>query len=173
MIPLSERFWKFVDKSGDCWLWTGTINGAGYGTIGLGRKADGKGFAHRVSWELANGPIPNGLLICHRCDCKICVNPDHLFLGTHQDNVNDMIRKGRNNVGRTPARIASQPKGESHGRAKLTEPEVKEIIRGFYLDNKNKAQLAKQFGVSRATVRNIIKERNWKNVSKESALAGC
>lgn len=97
--PISERFWRHVDKSGECWIWTGAhqpfgkAHGAGYGNmnLGSGRYAP----THRVSWELHNGPIPNGLWVLHRCDNPKCVRPEHLFLGTQRDNARDMMKKRR------------------------------------------------------------------------------
>lgn len=87
-----KRFWDKVDKSGDCWEWAAACNSSGYGHI----KLDGAMIlAHRLSWILANGPIPDNLCICHTCDNRTCVNPDHLWLGTRADNNSDMTKKGR------------------------------------------------------------------------------
>lgn len=91
--PLAERFWRLVRKSEGCWLWVGKIEASGYGRIWIeGLKQEG---AHRVSWELHNGPITDGLFVLHRCDVKTCVNPEHLFLGTQLDNMRDRLAKGK------------------------------------------------------------------------------
>lgn len=165
--PLKERFLRFVlKKTSGCWIWTGTKNGSGYGTIGLGGKEEGKGFAHRVAWELFHGPIPKGMLVCHKCDVKLCVNPDHLFLGTYQDNVDDMVRKGRNLRGATwytKRMLETRPRGSKHGHAKLTERKVVQIRRLFATGH-NKAALARKFGVCRAMIRFIVNRRNWTHV---------
>lgn len=88
------RFWAKVQKSSGCWEWQACTNGAGYGIVGIGGKRVDR--AHRVSYRLHKGEIPAGLFVCHTCDNRRCVRPDHLFLGTNQDNVDDMVTKGRN-----------------------------------------------------------------------------
>lgn len=90
--PLEERFWRRVKKTDGCWEWTGGLLSSGYGACFVGAYSTG---AHRVSWELANGPIPDGLWVLHHCDNRPCVRPDHLFLGTVLDNNRDAIAKGR------------------------------------------------------------------------------
>lgn len=90
--PVAVRFWQNVQKTDTCWLWTGSVSGNGYGTIYADGKREG---AHRVAWMLANGAIPNGLLVRHKCDNPICVRADHLELGTGADNMRDMIERGR------------------------------------------------------------------------------
>lgn len=93
---LLERFWVQVDKSGDCWLWTGAKSPSGYGQFAVNRQPT---RVHRYSWELANGPIPAGLSVLHRCDVRNCLKPEHLWLGTAADNQRDMTEKGRGRVG--------------------------------------------------------------------------
>lgn len=96
--PLAERFWEKVRKSDGCWEWTGSRNAAGYGKLSEGAAGSPRLRAHRVSWELANGPVPAGLWVLHRCDNPPCVRPDHLWLGTRLDNMQDCARKGRINT---------------------------------------------------------------------------
>ena len=93
-IPLAVRFWAKVQKTDGCWLWTGGLKVAGYGGFYTDRRGRSV-LAHRVAWELTNGPIPEGLDCLHTCDTPSCVRPDHLFLGTHADNMQDAARKGK------------------------------------------------------------------------------
>lgn len=97
MRPPMERLMAKVSKHwlSGCWLWTGAKTHNGYGRIGRGRELEGTVLVHRLMWELSFGPVPDGRLVCHKCDVRNCVNPWHLFLGTAKDNTRDMFEKGR------------------------------------------------------------------------------
>lgn len=146
-----DRFWKYVQKTDTCWLWTGATHEFGYGVIrnSAGTKpANVK--AHRLSWEIHNGPIPDGLNVCHHCDNPPCVNPDHLFLGTDADNVADMIAKGRQVYGGTPA-------GETHHQRKLTDAQIGEIRSLYATGIISLPELSKYYGVSHTSIDRWIK----------------
>lgn len=88
-FTLEERFWRYVEKQpGGCWIWTARINEKGYGHFMINSTSPAK--AHRISYQIHFGPIPDGMLVLHKCDNKACVNPSHLYLGTHHDNMNDI-----------------------------------------------------------------------------------
>ena len=136
------------EPNSGCWLWLGGIAKAGKKLPRATIWVDGKHrFASRVSWEMYRGPIPPGLEACHTCDNGMCVNPDHLFLGTQAENVADMDRKGR----RRPAT------GSSHGMAILTESQVIQI-RG---DQRTAALVAADYGVSQSAINAIRSGQNW------------
>lgn len=117
-----ERLAAGVDKRGvdECWEYKKSRHTFGYGRVALGKRG-AWAFAHRLAWELANGPIPDGMEVCHSCDNPPCVNERHLFLGTHADNIRDMYAKGRDNSPFVPGHTLS-PSGDNHWtrRAKLT-----------------------------------------------------
>jgi hypothetical protein len=156
ITPLVDRFWKYVDKSGDCWLWTGAKTFGGYGVIhDSGRK--GKIVrAHRLSWELHNGPFPAELDVCHKCDNPACVRPDHLFLGSAKDNVADMVHKGRASGG--------SPRGSLHHQAKLTEAQVLDIRAAHAAGAASQRQLAREYGVDRKAIQQVIRRKTWIHV---------
>jgi hypothetical protein len=145
--PLEERFWEKVQKGEGCWAWTGATV-YGYGRIGAGGTYGPALMAHRVSWELHNGPIPEGMNVLHRCDNPPCTNPEHLFLGTHADNVADKVAKGRG---------ASR---QRHGMAKLTEDQVARIRLMVELGEQQRV-VANLFGVSESQISMIVNGRRW------------
>ncbi len=121
-----------VPQPDGCWLWMGAVISSGYGSIGR------HGLAHRESYTAFRGKVPDGKHVLHRCDVPLCVNPDHLFIGTHTDNMRDMFRKGR-------------------GYTKLTKSEAAQISG----DTRSSRVLAKQYGISKTTVL-IIKNGTWR-----------
>lgn len=165
--PIEVRFWRNVNKTSGCWLWTGTLSPKGYGNIGLGGRGGKHSGAHRVSWELHYGPIPEGLFVLHRCDVPACVNPEHLWLGTNRDNIDDMMAKGRSASGdnsgarKHPDRV---PRGSKHCQAKLTEVKVSEMRTLYSYGTVTLDCLAKQFGISLATCFEVIHHKTWKHV---------
>ena len=148
-VDLKVRFWKNVDKFnlGGCWNWMGYKDPNGYGKISVDRTAK---LAHRVSYELTQGNLDKKLLLCHKCDNPSCVNPDHLFVGTHKDNSQDMIRKNRG------------CSGENAPYAKLTKKDVEEIREQYNLGKISMRKLGKKFNVSYGAINAIIYHRTWK-----------
>lgn len=162
-IPLPDRFWSKVAIAGpdDCWLWTAGLAKSGYGMIGVGRPSDRIESSHRIAWTLANGPIPGGLYVLHRCDVRRCCNPAHLFLGTHADNMRDVAEKGR---WRTAAREARMARGERHGNAILTDELVREIRRLGELGVRC-TEIAASLGLPVSTVWGPLRGKNWTHVN--------
>ncbi len=161
-IPIEIRFWKKVAKAGpdECWIWTGAKDGPGYGIIGEGGKYAPLIKAHRLSYTMHKGPIADDLCVCHRCDVRACVNPEHLFLGTHTDNMRDMASKGRaSTVGVPPVCV-----GEDHPRAKLTDAQVLDIRKEYAESGTSMYAIADRYSVHQSTIFNLIHKRSRKNI---------
>lgn len=152
---LETRFWKHVVKKDSCWEWVGRTTRHGYGCLRVDYPSYKRTGAHRISWEIHNGPIPEGMYVCHKCDNPNCVNPDHLFIGTPQDNVSDMHSKGR-------ARKRGM-KGEEHPNATLNEGIIREI-RNMRETGMRNCQIARIFNLSPAAVSRIILRKSWVHV---------
>lgn len=147
-IKAADRFWGKVDlgvSDDDCYIWTASRNKKGYGTIGIGGKTC---LSHRVAWVFKHGSIPDGMLICHRCDEPACVNWRHLWIGTNRDNLDDMLKKGRSRH------------GENHIDAKLTERNVLAIRD----DSRSLRQLSKVYGVGYGVIGQIKRREIWRHI---------
>lgn len=171
---LEERFWAKVNKAGavvrpelgHCWEWIAADNGKGYGMFGrYWRKPE---YAHRISWEWANGtPVPPGMFVCHHCDNKRCVNPAHLYAGTANDNARDMIERGS-------IKNRNPPRGERNAHAKLSVKQVQAIEDRYFGGTGNRwidcaGRIAAEFGVARTTVNNILLGKTWKVRDRKAA----
>lgn len=143
------QFWLRVDKplGWDCWIWTGCKNKAGYGRMFLRSIKTRSITTHRFSYLISKGVIPEGMLVCHRCDNPSCVNPNHLFLGTHRDNVRDCMEKGRRR--KTPP------------NAKINQ-KLAVCIRNEY-PHINQRELCKKYSLSTASISRIINFKAWIN----------
>lgn len=155
-MTLSDPF-EFLNHLvtvGDCWEWRGDLDDKGYGRLvvrGVSIRA------HRYSYALHHGDIPAGAYICHHCDNRRCVNPDHLYAGTPATNTADMIRRGRHNTG-------ERPRGEANGAAHATAETVASI-RAEHAAGATQASLAAKFGISRTQVHRIVHRKHWQHVA--------
>lgn len=154
-LALKELYSKRSIEPGElkskCWNWTGFRNKRGYGSIGFRSKV---WRVNRLSWFLHNGPIPSGKEICHHCNNPSCFRPSHLFPGTHLQNMQQAFRQKRVPIKR----------GEESGRSKLSERDVKEILRRYVPNSNSRHILAKEFGVSHGLIYLIVSGAIWKHV---------
>ena len=138
---------KYTVTESGCWIWHGGSNERGYGRVRYHYKQIP---AHRLAYILYRGPVADGVIVCHKCDTPACVNPDHLFLGTLQDNSRDMVAKGRHRG----------PRGVRHHEAKLTPDAVREIRTGALTGR----EYAEKFGVCEASISQVVHRMTWKGV---------
>lgn len=157
------NFWnQFAGKGEDeCWETTASKTKNGYGRIWVYPKLV---YAHRVAWELVNGTIPKGMFVCHKCDNPPCCNPNHLFLGTHIDNMRDSQNKGRNNHG--PVMY-----GERHPLSKLTQKDVDEIRASYIKKPRVRnpfgiTSLAKKYCVAKSLIHRIVVGKSWPEIQE-------
>lgn len=149
---LKKRFWDKVLVSGadECWNWTASVAGRGYGQIKV-PGARRQYYAHRLSYEMHHGEIGNGLLVCHTCDNPRCVNPKHLFLGSHADNLGDMASKGRHLYGE---------KNTKHVLSEMDVHRVFDLHEAYW----SQGRIASKVGVSQPQIGRILRGERWKHV---------
>lgn len=155
-MTIEERFWTKVNKNTEngCWEWVAAKVRHGYGRIMVQKKVK---LTHRVSWELHNGPIPEGLHVLHRCDNPSCVRPEHLFLGNQEENMRDMVIKGRSSH-------STGTNGENHYRAKITTKDVRDMRKKYSNSKTPLRVVAQEFGLSKTHVNKILLRKIWKHI---------
>lgn len=170
MEPIERAFWSKVDRSrlgpGGCWEWTASRFERGYGQF----KHPSSTRAHRVSYELSYGPVPDGLKVLHRCDNPPCVNPAHLYTGTNSDNMTDRSRRGRLDGLARGQRHGShtmperRARGSRHGRSVLSESQVRDIRARFAAGKTSQSSIAREYNVHPQTVCDIIRRKHWTHI---------
>lgn len=147
---IRANFWTFTNRADGCWLWSKGVAADGYAhTV----PTAGEHLAHRISWTLTHGPIPDGLKVCHTCDVRHCINPAHLFLGTNADNTADMVQKGRH------------VHGERHPLHRLTAEQIADIRARYAAGGIPQWKLAEEYGVSQAIISKICRGQVWKHIA--------
>lgn len=153
MTSLQERIGKKIKSAANgCWEWTASVTNGGYGRIRLAGGGGRTILAHRASWELRHGPIPSGMQVCHRCDNRKCVNPEHLFLGTAKENARDRDAKRR----------GADQRGEANGARRLTNVIVR-TIRAARKGGASYREITVETGVPRSTINNVL-HHTWKHI---------
>lgn len=143
--PPEVRFWRFVDRTnGDCWLWTGQRTRSGYGTFGIAKRTSAG--AHRYSYRIHKGEIGVGMFVCHRCNTKLCVNPDHLYLAAPLQNSRDAAKDG----------LLAR---------KLDDKTVRAIRELYATGGTSYSALAARYGVAKSLIWAVVKARNWTHVT--------
>ena len=163
---MRKRFWKGITKcqTDDCWIWTKSKSSSGYGCFRtIWPEAT---TAHRACYALEVGDVPKEMVVCHSCDTKLCVNPNHLWLGTQKENVADMIAKGRDST-RSGGRGGGA--GEENASAKLTEAQVSRI-RFLHKQGRSQRSIARCFNVSAMTINKIVRNLRWVKSKKSRML---
>jgi hypothetical protein len=161
--PWPGRFWEKVDTNGDCWIWTASKDTSGYGQV---RYQGRLRRATHIAWELTNGSVPSDAFLCHRCDNRACVRPDHLFIGDQVINTADMVAKGRQAIGdAASSRLHRErrPRGVAHPKAKLTEDQVREIRRRS-IEGESQRHLARAYGVGKNAIQGIVEGVTWRHI---------
>lgn len=153
-----DKFWSHVQRGDGCWTWTKGRMTAGYGQLKIKGRQVG---AHRVAWVLTNGPIADGLYVCHHCDNPICVRPDHLFVGTNSDNQKDAVKKGRNKI------AAHRARGMSNHAAKITLEMSARIIE-MSRQGIPKMRIGRELGVSPRQILDVVQGKHWTVTGRHS-----
>lgn len=150
---LNRIFGRIVVAESGCWVYQGGVSSNGYGIVSVNNKSV---QVHRVAFELRVSRIPDGQCVCHRCDVRLCINPEHLFLGTKGENNTDRRRKGRNDVRR----------GESNHMAKLTEQQAIELIEKVTSQRISSREAAERFGITQKAVNAIVRGARWAHLDR-------